>query len=111
MAHRKNNADEAEWRIFRECVPQWRERYLRGRNKEILAILKDKNRTSTEQFWDAYHRMQEEAEILTTCLDGHSRSKMRGCLILMYRHGLVVDKDLEQFRFEGNEGPANATGT
>ena len=41
--------------------------------------------------------MEEEAETLVNCLDGHSRSKMRWHLFLMYQHGLIRDADLQEF--------------
>lgn len=41
--------------------------------------------------------MDEEAKILVTCLDGHSRSSMQWHLFLMYQHGLVKDVDFEGF--------------
>jgi hypothetical protein len=41
--------------------------------------------------------MEKEARILVECLDGHSRSKMEWSLLLMYRHGLIKDADLEEF--------------
>ena len=94
---------ESDWKIFRKRVPEWRERYLNVKNQEIIAVLTDKNKTPTEQFWDAKEKMKEEARILVDCLDGHSRSKMLYYLILMYRHGLIQDVDLEEFSQELRE--------
>jgi hypothetical protein len=88
---------ESDWKTFRKRVPEWRERYLSGKNREILAILTDENRTPTEQFWDAMEKIKEEARILVNCLDGHSRSKMHGYVLLMHRHGLIRDDDLGEF--------------
>lgn len=88
---------ESDWKTFRKRVPEWRERYLRVKNEEIVAILTDRDRSPTEQFWNAKEKMSDEARILVDCLDGHSRSKMFRYLLLMYRHGLVGDEDLEEF--------------
>lgn len=94
---------ESDWKIFRKRVPEWRERYLNGKNKEIVAVLTDKERTPTKQFWDAKEKMETEAKILARCLDGHSRSSMHWYLCLMYGHGLIQDADLEEFSQELRE--------
>ena len=67
---------ESDWKIFRKRVPEWRERHLNGKNKEIVAVLTDKERTPTKQFWDAKEKMEKEGKILAYCLDGHSTSSM-----------------------------------
>lgn len=94
---------ESDWKLFRKRVPEWRVRYLQSKNKEIVAILTDKNKTPTEQFWDTKKKMDKEARILVDCLDGHSRSKMDWYLLLMYRHGLINSDDLREFGEELQE--------
>jgi len=88
---------ESDWKTFRRRVPQWRERYLDRTNEEIAARLTDETKTPTERFWEAKDAVDEEAKILVDCLDGHSRSNMKLHLLLMYRHGLVMDADLNAF--------------
>jgi hypothetical protein len=94
---------ESDWKTFKKRVPEWRERYLMKKNKEIIGILTDRHKTPTEQFWDAKKKMEKEARVLVDCLDGHSRSKMRWYLILMHRHGLIEDADLQEFSDELRE--------
>ena len=88
---------ESDWIIFRRQVPEWRERYLRMKNREIAATLADESRSPTEQFWEAKKKMEQEARVLTDCLDGHSRSDMDFYLVLMHRRGLIKDEDMEEF--------------
>ena len=88
---------ESDWKTFRKRVPEWRERYLSKKNKELAAILSDQKRTPTEQFWDVKKKAEDEARILVDRLDGHSRSKMHFYLLLMHRHGLIEDADLAEF--------------
>ncbi len=71
-----NKPLESDWKIFQKRVPEWRERYLLRRDKEIVGILSDQSKTATKRFWNAKKRIREEARILVDCLDGHSRSKM-----------------------------------
>jgi hypothetical protein len=88
---------ESDWKTFRKRVPEWRERYLQRKNEEIIGLFTDESKTPTERFWDARKKIQEEAKILVNCLVGHSRSKMRRYLLLMYGRGLIEDSDLGEF--------------
>ena len=88
---------ESDWKIFREIVPNLRERYLERINKTIIAILAEEQKTSTERFWSASDEINKEANILRFCFDGHSRSKMEGFLFVMYNKGVLTDDDFAQF--------------
>lgn len=89
-----NETNEADWKKFRVMVPELRERYLRQRNSELIAILEDESLTATEKFWTASERMEEIGKILRCCLDGHTRSRMRDFLASMYRCRMLGDQDL-----------------
>jgi hypothetical protein len=94
---------ESDWKTFAKRIPEWRERYLLKKNKEIIGILTDETKTPTVRFWDAKKKMKEEAKVLIDCLDGHSRSKMQWYLLLILHHGLLQDSDLKEFNEELRE--------
>lgn len=87
----------SDWKAFRRRVPAWRERYLRLRNEELVELLRDEGLTPTERFWRVEERVAEEARVLTTCLDGHSKGKVAWYLSLMYGHGMIGSEDLDGF--------------
>ena len=91
---------ESDWKRFRKIVPELRERYLRERNSEIAALLRDESSTPTNQFWTASERIEEIGKILRSCLDGHSRSTMMNYLMMMHRHQLLTDEDMNGFSDE-----------
>ena len=91
---------ETDWKKFRTIVPELRERYLLARNLELIAILQDESKTPTEQFWSVSERVEKIGDILRSCLDGHTRSKMVYYLLLMYRHHLLTNEDLKGFSEE-----------
>ena len=94
---------ESDWKKFRAIVPELRERYLRERNSELSAILRDESSTPTNQFWTASERIEEIGKILRSCLDGHSRSTMMNYLMIMYRHQMLTKIDLDGFSEEVRE--------
>jgi hypothetical protein len=88
---------ESDWKYFKELVPSARERFLQCSNEELLAILSQKDKTSTEIFWEAKNRIDEQADILEGCLRDYSRSKMWTSILTMRQYGLIRDQDLEPF--------------
>ena len=95
-----NQPAESDWKKFRSIVPELRERYLRARNTELIAIFQSESLTPTEKFWTASERMEEIGGILRTCLDDHRRSNMMHSLRLMYHHQMITDEDLNGFSEE-----------
>ena len=91
---------ESDWRLYRDNVAGWRERYLARKNEDLVAMLHDEDKTPTERFWAAKERMAEEARLLRDCLDRHSRSQMGFHLRLMVRYGMVSAEDLAEFSEE-----------
>lgn len=87
----------SDWKAFRRRVPEWRERYLRRKNRELVELLGDEALTPTERFWQVEERVAEEARVLTSCLDGHSKKRVAWYLTLMYGHGMIGAEDLDEF--------------
>lgn len=88
---------ESDWKIYSKLIPVWRDRYLQSRNEELLALLSEKARSPTEKFWEAKKQIDGEAKILDECLGYFSRSKMEMSILMMIRHGMIQDEELEQF--------------
>lgn len=102
-----NQPAESDWKRFKAIVPELRERYLRGRNTELISILQGEASTPTEKFWTASQRMEEIGGILRTCLDDHRRSTMMHSLRLMYHHRMISNEDLSGFSEEVRESIAH----
>lgn len=91
---------ESDWKRFRAMVPGLRERYLVKCNADLVDLLQNGSSTATGRFWEVEKRVGKEAGILRSCLDGHSRSKMFHSMLLMYRHRMLTDGDLDHFSEE-----------
>jgi hypothetical protein len=94
---------ESDWKHFRKIVPDLREKYLKERNKDLLKLLTDPEKTPTEQFWNTEEKINEEKRILVDCLDGHRRSRMFEYMALMCRYGMLKEEDLKAFSKELQE--------
>lgn len=94
---------ESDWKTFRKCVPEWRERYLEEQNRRIAVLFANGEKTPTEQFWEAEKEIKAVARILVDCLDGHTRSNMEMHLCQIYRHKMIGVDDLKEFSGEMKE--------
>jgi hypothetical protein len=92
-----DKSKESDWKTFCKLVPEWRERYLQEKNQEIIRLLTEEGKTPTKQFWGAKERMDDEAEALHFCFDGHARSKLTLFLVRMLVEGMIRDDDLGAF--------------
>jgi hypothetical protein len=92
--------EESDWKRFRRIVPALRERYLREQTAELGALLQRPAMTPTENFWATSDRVDKVKRVLTSCLDDHKRSRLRESLMLMVRHGMMTEEDLEGFSEE-----------
>jgi hypothetical protein len=95
--------NESDWKRFRAIVPELRERYLKKKNRDILLVLTDPDKTPTEQFWAAEEKIREEEKIFRECFESPSRSRMRLLMGVMYAYNILDDKDLESFSDELRE--------
>jgi hypothetical protein len=88
---------ESDWKQFNALIPKLKERYLAERNRNIVSILQDANKSETERFWDAEEEIAKQVKILRGCFGDHSRSKMLLSLIRMRAAGIVTRKDAVNF--------------
>lgn len=88
---------ESDWKKFRRCIDDWRDRYLETTLADIVEDLQPVDDSPTERFWRAQERMDETAGILQSCFDGLRRSNMMQRLAMMHGYGIIDDADLEPF--------------
>ncbi len=95
-----NKINESDWKLFRDSLSDWREQYLKEKNKEIADILQRPGDSPTERFWSTKEIIDKEAQLLQKCLDGVSRSNMVLRILMMYRHNIIPEEDLMKFSDE-----------
>ena len=43
--------NEQDWKLFREKVPTWQEKYMEKINQKIQKLLENSSKTASEKFW------------------------------------------------------------
>ena len=95
---------ESDWKKFKNSLDKWRERYLKRKNDEIRAILKDNDLDETEKFLNIVDFQKNVSKILRNCFDGYSRSSMSAA----NRFESTLPKVLLKGRYEiGMRAPMN----
>lgn len=94
---------ESDWKKFKNSLDKWRERYLKRKNDEIRAILKDNDLDETEKFWNIVDFQKNVSKILRNCFDGYSRSRMSLHMALMKKFEMIYQEDIEEFSEELQE--------
>ena len=93
-----NGYSEKDWKLFRQKLPQWQERYIEELCEEYVEILKS-NIQPSDRFWDLDKRIQEDKKHLE--LRGRmSRSNMELNIIGLIREGVITLDDLVGFSDE-----------
>jgi hypothetical protein len=91
---------ESDWKQFSSMIENLRDRYLQTKNRELVQLLTDPDRTPTEQFWDTSEKIRQDEKVLRECLGRHSRSNMFFSMALMCRCGMIQKEDLKPFSTE-----------
>ena len=92
---------KADWKIFRERIPNWQEKYMEKLNKEYAALLSGEGKAS-EKFWEIEKRVKEDKKkpgVMIT-LD---KSHVVYDLVRLINDGAIGTGDLEGFSEELKE--------
>lgn len=49
-----------DWKLYREKLPQWQERYMEGLIQEYIDFLSDENIQASTKFWELKDRIKED---------------------------------------------------
>ena len=49
-----------DWKLFREKLSDWQERYMEGLVKEYVNFLNDDTKPASEKFWEMEKRIKED---------------------------------------------------
>ena len=88
---------KADWKLFQQRLPEYRERYLQQRTQDFVRMLQDPSKTGTERFWDTHHAIEEEAKELRQMLDGYRKKDMEMRLAWLIRAGVAQHSDLSEY--------------
>lgn len=88
-------ANESDWTLFRQKLPEWQERYMGVLVCEYAALLAGPEKAS-DRFWSLEKRIHEDRQRVGV-VARMSRSSMYADLLVLLRDGVITPKDLDGF--------------
>ena len=49
-----------DWKLYREKLPGWQERYMEGLVKEYIDILSSDEKEASDKFWELEERIKKD---------------------------------------------------
>lgn len=89
---------EKDWKLFRERIAQWQEKYIEKLIGEYITLLQS-NGSSAKRFWALEQRIREDQNDAGVLVEMR-RSSMRSSLIRLLEEGAVTKEDLSDFSQE-----------
>ena len=82
-----------DWKLFREKLSGWQEKYMEGLVKEYANFLNDDKKPASEKFWELEKRIKEDKRHLGVIME-MSKSEVRGdvCANMEYL-GIKIDEE------------------
>lgn len=84
-----------DWKVFREKLPQWQERYMERLNQEYMEILSG-NGNASDKFWALDERIKQDKR-RPGVLASVSRSNMYPILLGLLHDDAISEEDLKDF--------------
>lgn len=86
----------SDWRLFRERLPCWQEKFMGKLVTEYSELLNDNAKASSDKFWALEARLKKDKRLTgVTCQ--MSKSDVVWNLISLYREGAITIEDLNGF--------------
>lgn len=86
----------ADWKLFKERLPSWQERFMGKLIKKYSKVLGDKNLSPSDKFWKLDERLKKDKRLTGVSCEMH-KSDVVWNLIALYREGAITIEDLDGF--------------
>ncbi len=103
------NISEKDWKLFRNDLPNWQERYMEKLVEEYMEILSD-DRNASDKYWALEARLKADKRNPGVLITDISRSNFYDHLVSLVRYKVITMNDLNDFSEETKEVVRRITG-
>ncbi len=96
-----SNISEKDWRLFRQKVPGWQERYMERLCRDYSELLNGDGAPS-EKFWALHDRIKDDKRGIGVLIEMR-RSLMLQNLVRLLREAVITPEELDGFSDELRE--------
>ena len=88
-----------DWKLFREKLSDWQEKYMEGLVKEYVNFLNDDKKPASDKFWELEKRIKEDKHHLGVIME-MSKSEVIWDIVRLIRLKVITYDDLSEFSGE-----------
>ena len=88
-----------DWKLFREKLSGWQEKYMEGLIKEYVNFLNDDIKNASEKFWELEMRIKEDKRHPGVIME-MSKSEVIWDIVRLIRLKVIAYDDLSDFSDE-----------
>ena len=103
------NISEKDWKLFRNDLPNWQERYMEKLVEEYMEILSD-DRNASDKYWALEARLKADKRNPGVLITDISRSNFYDHLVSLVRYKVITMDDLKDYSEETKEVVRRITG-
>ena len=103
------NISENDWKLFKDNLPKWQERYIEKLVEEYKEILND-SRNASDKYWALEARVKADKRNPGVLITDISRSNFHEHLTSLIRYKVITMDDLTDFSDETKEEIKRITG-
>lgn len=92
---------KSDWRLYREKVSGWQEKYMEMLIKDYITYLSSDERASTK-FWEMEKRIKADKKTPGVCIE-LNKGNMMFDLVRFLQDGVIIFDDLDEFSDELRE--------
>ena len=89
---------EKDWKVYKELMPIWQDRYIKKVNREYITILIN-DKPAIENYWDLRRKIKEDKGHLLIQFDLR-RSTMFNTIYSLYSENIIHNEELLKFSEE-----------
>lgn len=88
-----------DWKLFREKLSDWQEKYMEGLVKEYVNFLNDDKKPASDKFWELEKRIKEDKHHPGVIME-MSKSEVIWDIVRLIRLKVITYDDLSDFSDE-----------
>ena len=85
-----------DWKLFREKLSDWQEKYMEGLIKECVNFLNDDKKPASDQFWELEKRIKEDKHQPGVIMEMR-KSEAIWDIVRLTRLKVIIYDDLSEF--------------
>lgn len=93
------NTSDADWSLFCENLPKWKEKYIQGIIDKYIQLLNDAAKSASDRFWELQDRVKHD-ENSPGAIMGTNQSEAVWNIICLVRENVISFDELLEFSDE-----------